>query len=81
MTSYTIEIDRQVACYDWPLGECKHGEECAREHHSNLDPALGNNNDNYKVPNELNAACQRCMQRMYQASSKSIKCFSFANNA
>ena len=65
--SNAIEIVSRDPCHDWPLGECKHGNECAREHHSNLDSALIKNK-HYSVLKELNDACQKCMQRMYQST-------------
>lgn len=84
MASTTIIIVSRDPCHDWPLGECKHGNECTREHHDNLDPALvdiDKAHSEYMVPNEVGEACQRCMQRMYPASSRPIKCSSYANSA
>ena len=77
----TIEVVSKEACHDWPLGDCKHGKECAREHDPNLNPDVFIMREGDPMSNELGEACQRCMQRMYPASSQLIKWYPLADNA
>jgi hypothetical protein len=80
MASYNIPKN---SCHDWPLGQCKHGNECFGEHHHNLNPALFSTgaHPEYVVPNDVGEACLRCTQRMYPVSSWAIKGSSYANSA
>jgi hypothetical protein len=71
MTSIAFEVVSVEVCHDWPLGKCQHGNECTRKHHENLDPSLPYKQlepVRYMVPDQVNTACRRCMQRMYPAS-------------
>jgi len=51
------------ACQNFAAGICRAGENCAFDHHSNLDPALVGTKTpvDYMVPDELGVACNTCL--------------------
>ncbi|KAK8221850.1 hypothetical protein M8818_000015 [Zalaria obscura] len=67
-----INMNTKKPCGFWPLGECKRGDRCDREHHANLNPALVGHKavPGYNVPNETGEACLRCMSRIYPCDKK-----------
>lgn len=70
-----INMNTKKPCGFWPLGECKRGDRCDREHHANLNPALVGHKavPGYNVPNETGEACLRCMSRIYPVCSPLMK--------
>ena len=71
----TLNLQPAPLCHDFVLAKCERGETCTRSHPENLDPDWDDMDlfDGFRMPNEPEQACLRCMQRLYPACSLSIK--------
>ncbi|TIA53969.1 hypothetical protein D6C83_04310 [Aureobasidium pullulans] len=61
LQSQVIAPARPALCPRWALGLCPYGHHCHLDHPNNLDPTMPKEVD-FKVSNELDEACTRCLQ-------------------